>query len=216
MISARRVFMAEENGKILLKFKKQGDGNLTFYEFNSCLNKIEKAIDKVNKEANGNTPYSRNDLSPEIISVNDGCIEILISIAVAVAAGLVEHYIEKFLESIGNKFQQIKIRKDRPIPAAEITVSGTWSYDEDYEVCNEIIKTYVINKSPMDVKTFMERLKLAISAHGEKSARCKIRNTKHLLEKYNVGNTLKCSPLPNRSKRNEIIFVNLCKRYGIL
>lgn len=207
--------MIEENNKVLFKLKKQGDQNFTLHELNHYLGKIEEVTNETNKKSIICKRYSTNDFSPEIVSVDNGCIEILISFACAVAAGLAEHYLEKLIENIIKKFKSVEVHKDDTC-IVEVTAENTWSYFDDYEITNTIIKTYAINKSAESVAVFLKRMNEIAAKYGEASVKCKISNTKYLLEKHNINNTLKCSPLSKHSKRHEMVFVDLCKRYGIL
>ena len=80
-----------------------------------------------------------------------------------------------------------------------------WRIEEDKICCAVCVEEYVRAKKETEIGDCIEKIKThrEMANREDSSIRMRIQNIKSLLDKYEIPNSLKISPLSNASKQTE-------------
>lgn len=209
--------MDENKSIVVFKFVKENESNFTLYEFKDVITKTNLIINKILIEQKICSKSDLKEYNPEITSVRNGSIEISTIVSSVISGLIVEGIIKIFEKTYHHlKGKIINNNEDIVINIIQRHPKRKWTFDDDYYICNEIIKFYIIAKAIDDVSKFINLYLINILNKFEfKSILCKIKNIKYLLENKNISNTLKCSKFSNYSKQNYNAFIKACNDNGI-
>lgn len=203
---------------IIFKFVKEDESDFTILEFKYVICKIDSIVNKILLEQNICSKSELNDYSPKITKVNEGCIEFS-TIVSSVISGIITECIMKIFEKVFHKIKG-KVTKHEDnvtvINIIKISEKIKWKFDDDYFICDEVIKCYVIKKSNEDVSKFVNTCLInLVKKFGYSSVEHKVKNIKCLLDNNGISNSLKCSKLKHYSKQNEEAFNKARKVYSV-
>lgn len=182
----------EDKKQLVLKIKLGEEKPISLEEASRNMSIINEILEKHHKE------FGKEDYSSTIGYIDSGCliVEILIS-------SVIGHYVDKILDELHEK---IRCKH-------ELVIKGTikWSYHYVYKMTKYIIdKCVKSNKKITDldvINKFKNEVPYSIS-----SISFFVKNTKYLLEKYNISNSLISSKFSSVSAMHESIFLVLCSK----
>ncbi len=191
------------------------DDEFRFSDFIDVLNFTSTFLEICYDKANENIRNEKEKLDfktnqPLVASVGNGCI--WVDVVVPVACALIP-----IIYDIAKNYRNEKIKVDAEKKELRIDPNilhskMRWDSNDTYEFTYEVYKTYVKKKKTISSEDFIKKLPAKLRKYGNSSLLCKLYNTKALLEKYGINNTLNCKSLPHYSKEHEIIFKKIEKK----
>ena len=129
-----------------------------------------------------------DDNSPEVKSVSKGSL--VIDIIVPIVCSLLPILYDAIKQKFSSQREYVvTMYSDRGL---------RWTDEDNYRVCEAVLRKYVLQSDSLAVNDFINRICLS-KPYSRKSIRMKIQNTKYLMEKDGLANTLLISQLPNCS-----------------
>lgn len=174
--------------------------------FETCYDKYNEKI-KNDKEK---IDYKENQ--PSIASVGNGCV--LIDVVVPIACALIPIIYDVVKSYRNKKIGFNSDKKELVIYSTIIYDRMKWVYDDTYEFTLRAYKIYVLKKLTTSPDDFLKKLPANFQKYGRNSLLCKLFNTKALLEKNGINNTLNCKSLPHCSKEHENAFNQIMAAKG--
>ena len=180
-------------------------GSMTLFAMEDSLHTLNDAIATFSREHH--IAMSEDDEnSPMVKSVSQG------SVVVDIVVPIVTTLVPVLYDIIKSKFFS---KPKYNVQIYSHSARMLWTVDDNYSVCEEVLKEYVLCRSRKSVNEFILGLCLSLP-YSKNSIRMKIQNTKYLLSAENISNTLAIGGLPNCSAIHRRQFVNACKDLGIV
>ena len=177
---------------------------MTLFALEDSLRIVNEAFAVFSRE-NNIAMSQTNEISPKVKSISNGSLEVDVIVPVACALLPILYDIIKSKVNSNPKYV---------ITMYSNSTRMLWTKDDNYKVCEEVLKEYVLGKSYKPVKDFLTGLSLSLP-YSKRSIRAKLQNTKHLLGIAKIPNTVPVTPLPNFSEMHLEQFRKACENLNI-
>ena len=193
--------MTKENIRVHIEYQ----GEMTLRSLEDSLRILNEAFRLYHDQSYMKLSES-NEESPKVISVSDGSfvVDVVVPITCTLLPILYDIIKNHFLSENG-KYKVDVEKYDSRLK---------WTNADNYQICKAVLTEYVIKQENTSVGKFMNSLTLK-KPYSKNSIRAKIQNTKCLMEKDMISNTLRIAGREHYSNGHYIQFMKARENLGI-